>query len=174
MTKIPKQLARKNLYQSPWINLYCDQVQLNSGKILESYHIIERPNFVTILLKNFKDQYCFIESLRYPTQSKEIEIPAGSIDANETPLQAAHRELMEETGFKMLNTKILYQYHSYISISNQTGFLIYGELDNKSKPTAFDTDEVSKVFWLSKSEIQTLLKNNQIKDSETLVALNFV
>ena len=67
------------------------------------FTIIDSPDWVTILpiLKNSRGRDCFltVEQFRHGCASLTREFPAGMIDNGETPLDAAIRELEEETGY---------------------------------------------------------------------------
>ena len=68
------------------------------------FTVIDSPNWVTILpiVKNSKGNDCFliVRQFRHGSASLTKEFPAGMIDEGEKPLQAAIRELEEETGYK--------------------------------------------------------------------------
>lgn len=67
------------------------------------FTIIDSPNWVTILpiVKNSQGNDCFliVKQFRHGSASLTKEFPAGMIDAGESPLDAAIRELEEETGY---------------------------------------------------------------------------
>ena len=46
------------------------------------------------------DHVCLVENQRYAIDQTLLEVPAGTIDAGETPDQTAERELTEETGYQ--------------------------------------------------------------------------
>ena len=104
-----KKLDRKIIYESDWISLYCDKVQMPNGNIIESFHKLHYPfESVSIVVINENNEILMIESRRYSTNSIEWEIPAGRIEKNETKEDAARRECIEETGCTLENLRYLF------------------------------------------------------------------
>lgn len=168
---LPKRLDRKTIYESQWINLYTDRVLMPSGKIIEKYHFLDYPNIsVVVLLKNKDKKICFLKSLRYTTQKVQWELPAGGIEKNEDILKAAEREVLEETGFKTKALKLLYTFNPSSGMSNQTTHVVGGEITD-SQQADFDTDEVKEIHWLSPNKIKELVKNKEITDGISLIAV---
>ena len=168
---LPKRLDRKKIYESRWINLYVDRVQLPSGKIIEKYHYLDYPNdSVVVLLTNKMNQICFIRALRYTTRQVQWELPAGRVEKGEDILKAAGREVVEETGFKTKALKIHYSFNPSNCMSNQKTHLVIGEVDDSTQ-SRFDPDEVNEVHWLSRAEVDQLIYNKEITDGISLVAI---
>lgn len=168
---LPKRLDRKTIYKSPWINLHIDKVLLPSGKIIEKFHQLDYPQeSVVVLIMNPQNEICFIRSLRYTTQKIEWELPAGGIDKGEDILAAAKREVIEETGLKMKNLKLLYTYFPSNGMSNQIVHVFFGKIEGNNQ-TGFDTDEVKEVKWLTSDKIKELIVKNEIRDGISLLPL---
>jgi ADP-ribose pyrophosphatase len=167
----PKKLDRKVIYKSNFINLYVDKVLLPSGKIIEKYHQLDYPkDSVSVLILNQKNEVCFIKSLRYTTQKVEWEIPAGQVEKGENIIEAARREALEETGFKVESLKLVYLYNPANGMSNQNVHIVFGKvIDNEN--IKFDKDEVQEIFWLSKAEIKDLILNKEIADGISLLSI---
>ncbi|MGB0389642.1 MAG: NUDIX hydrolase, partial [Ardenticatenaceae bacterium] len=97
----PKQLSRTVIYESPWVNLYVDQVRFPSGDVVDDYHIVDfKKDAVVVLVENEQQEVLFVHSYRYATDSLEWELPAGLIEAGEDPLETAQREVLEESGYQ--------------------------------------------------------------------------
>lgn len=168
---LPKRLARKTIYESPWINLYIDRVQMPSGQIIDAYHQLDYPQeSVVALLLNQDQEICCIQSRRYTTQSLEWELPSGGIERDEDPLEAARREVMEETGLHIASLKHCYTYNPSNGMSNQKAHIVFGEVEDEIQ-SDYDTDEVSSIHWFTREKVQDLLKKNAIADGMSLLPL---
>lgn len=68
------------------------------------FTIIDSPNWVTVLpiVKNSQGNDCFliVRQFRHGSASLTKEFPAGMVDEGENPIDAAIRELEEETGYR--------------------------------------------------------------------------
>src|SRR3989304_4823259 len=62
------------------------------------FYVVEAPNWVNVVAITADDQMILIEQYRHGTRSITLEIPGGMVDPDESPLEAARRELLEETG----------------------------------------------------------------------------
>ncbi len=168
----PKRLERTTIYQSEWINLYTDRVQLPSGRIIEKYHILDYPKEgVSVLATNEKGEICLIKSIRYSTGKLEWEIPGGMIEKGEDILEAGGREFFEETGFRVKALELAYSFNPSNGMSARVGHVAFAQLDESMAQEKFDTDETKEVHWLSKEEAEDLLGKNEIMDSFTLIPL---
>ena len=92
-------LDSEYLIRRPWLTARRDRVRLPDGKEMDEYYVLEYPEWCNIIALT-KDGKMLIErQYRHAQQIVGYEIPAGVIEEGETPLQAAQRELYEETGY---------------------------------------------------------------------------
>ncbi len=91
-------LSTEVVYETPWIKVHKDQVRIPSGKeITYSYMELQNPS-VFIVAVDADGKILLQKTYRYPIRKRIWEIPAGYMDPNEEPIEAARRELKEETG----------------------------------------------------------------------------
>ena len=88
------------LHRRPWLTMRQDCVQLSSGRIIDDYYIQEFPPWVNVLAVTPERETVLIRQYRHGIGEVHYELPAGVHDhEGESILQAAQRELMEETGY---------------------------------------------------------------------------
>jgi 8-oxo-dGTP pyrophosphatase MutT (NUDIX family) len=93
-------LTSRYLFRKPWLTMRQDRVQLPGGGIVEEYFVWEYPAWINVVALTAENQLVLIRQYRYALGQVHFELPAGVCDpADATPLQAAQRELREETGF---------------------------------------------------------------------------
>ncbi len=92
-------LKSSYLFQSKWLNIRQDHVKMPSGHEMNDFYLIEHPSFVNIIAINKEGEFILEKQYRHGINRIVYELPAGAIEENETPLEAARRELLEETGF---------------------------------------------------------------------------
>ena len=86
-------------FRDRWLRLRSDTVLLPGGETLSPYHVIEAADWVNVAAINEAGAVVLVEQYRHPVKRTMLEIPAGHVDAHETPAAAASRELAEETGY---------------------------------------------------------------------------
>lgn len=168
----PERISRKTVYSSDWLDLNVDRVRFPSGKIIEEYHSFNiKFESVVVILLNKDGDICLIKSPRYVTQSMELELPSGGVMPGESYIDAASREVLEETGYVMKNGKHVYSFHPSNAISDNLTHIIIAYIDDSNDQVEFDADEVSEVLWLSQSQIQDYIKNQKIRDGFALTSI---
>ncbi|HEV3468370.1 MAG TPA: NUDIX hydrolase [Pyrinomonadaceae bacterium] len=63
------------------------------------FYVIEAPDWINVVPLTARDEVVLIEQYRHGTTELSLEIPGGMVDGDESPLDAAARELVEETGY---------------------------------------------------------------------------
>ena len=86
--------------------------------------ILDTPDWITVipLIKNehFVDCFLMVKQFRHGSQSITVEFPAGVIEANENPITAGKRELLEETGFQAGSYKCIGEVNPNPAFMNNT------------------------------------------------------
>lgn len=95
--KVLKSTPLLNL--GPWLNVRQEEVQLPKGTIIPSWFVMDFPNWINVIAITKDGSFVMIDQYRHALGETHYELVAGVVDEGETPLQAAQRELSEETGF---------------------------------------------------------------------------
>lgn len=161
---------RKEIHDSDWITLWIDSIYIGD-KYISDYHVVHHKNQSVVILVRKNDSYLFVNALRYITGSVSLELPAGGIEDGETPLEAAMRETLEETGISISNIVLLNSFYPSNGMSDQIVHIIQADFEGGIEKT--QDGETCGVKWYSKNEIIELIHSNTITDGCTLVALLF-
>ncbi len=168
--KRPKRLSRTVIYENPWVNLYVDEVQFPDGRIIKRHHLLDfEKEAVAVLVENAQSQILLVHVYRYTTDTIEWEIPAGVLENGESVLEAAAREVWEESGYETANHELTYTYYPMNGISNKVFHIV--RCQSKRKTGDFDRNEVKEFKWVSRQEIQEMVKDKLMKDGFSLTAL---
>ena len=166
----PERLARTVVYQSDWVNLYVDKVRFPNGRIIERHHLLdfEYPA-VVVLIENGDGQILFVRVCRYTTGTTDWELPAGGVAAGEGVMEAARREVREETGYECDDYQPVYSYYPMSGISNKLFQIV--RCTATTQVAQYDAKEISDVCWFGKADIKQMIDNRTIVDGPTLTAL---
>jgi ADP-ribose pyrophosphatase len=94
-----KILKSRVSYEDSWLKVRSDTVELADGSILDTYHVVEAPDWVKVIALTNHDTIVLIEQYRHPVAHVQLELPGGIIEKDEPAEVAAQRELLEETGY---------------------------------------------------------------------------
>lgn len=94
-----KTLSSKYLFKRPWLTARVDQVELPTGAIIDEYYVLEYPEWVNTIAITKEGKFVFVRQYRYGIGKTLNELCAGVVEKREAPMDAARRELLEETGF---------------------------------------------------------------------------
>ena len=93
-----KLLSSTYPFRDRWLTVLSDTVALPGGETLSPYHVIESTDWVNAIALTDEGNIVLVEQYRHAVQQTMLELPAGHVDAGETPETAVKRELLEETG----------------------------------------------------------------------------
>lgn len=89
--------SSERIYDSPWVGLRRDWLELGDGERQE-HHVIEITDAVVVLPIRSDGKLVLIGQYRHPHGKTHWELPAGRLNEGEDPAAGARRELLEETG----------------------------------------------------------------------------
>jgi 8-oxo-dGTP pyrophosphatase MutT (NUDIX family) len=88
---------RRRVLQTPYFTLVAKTVHGHSPD--DPFYAIETADYVTIVAVTDKEELLLVRQYRPAVEQSCLELPAGTVDADESPAEAARRELLEETGY---------------------------------------------------------------------------
>ena len=88
------------LDRRPWLRVVADHVRLPNGVEIPDFYRVEALEFVKVFAVCEDGRVPLVQHYKHGPRMVSTELPAGYIEAGETPLVAAQRELLEETGLQ--------------------------------------------------------------------------
>jgi|TARA_B100001540_G_scaffold308603_1_gene323535 ADP-ribose pyrophosphatase len=160
---------KRKIIKSDKFPIFRHTTNINGKKI--SRDIVHRPNAAAIIA--FKNNKILVVSQnRFPNET-DIEIPSGNIEKNETPIKAAHREFLEETGYESKKMIPLMNFYTTIGYSTQKIFTFVAKDFVKVAEPKLDDGELLTPKFLDFNKLIKMILNGKIVDSITLSSVMY-
>jgi ADP-ribose pyrophosphatase len=160
-------ISSKEVYACGLFRVTEDEAQDKSGwKFRRS--IVRHQGSAVMMPVGEKNRVLLVRQFRLPANAFLWELPAGKVDEGETPLQAAKRELIEETGYRAKTWKKLASFFpspGYVE-EKMTIFLATDLTEGEAQPM---DDERIETRWFPKKELGELIRTNKITDGKTMI-----
>lgn len=130
--------------------------------------VVRHAGSAVMMAVDEKKRILLVRQFRLPAAKYLWELPAGKLDPGEKPLQAARRELIEETGYRARKwTKLASFFVSpgYVA-ERMTIFLATGLTAGEARPM---DDERIESRWFTRQEIARMIRTGQIEDAKTMI-----
>lgn len=93
-------LSSQYLFKRPWLTVRLEHTKLPNGNECPEYYVLEYPTWINIIALNTEGQMIMVRQHRHALGVTRYELCAGIMDPTDSsPLEAAKRELLEETGY---------------------------------------------------------------------------
>ena len=137
----------------------CERVELPDGRVHDEYYVQHYPAWVNVIAETDDGKIILERQYRHGLGVMSTEIPAGCVEAGETPLEAARRELMEETGYgNGVWTELLRVAPNPGAMDNLC-YSYYAKGVECVGTPHFDATEDLKVYLVDKAEVFEMLKD---------------
>jgi len=145
-----------------------DEVARDSSGFEIHRNIVRHPGSAVMLAVDEEERILLVKQFRLPAEKDLWELPAGRIDPGETPLQAAKRELQEETGYRAKKWVKLISYWAspgYVA-EKMNLFLAVNLTAGEPRPMG---DERIEAAWFSRKKLGKWIADGKLEDGKTLV-----
>lgn len=164
-----RRVATRRVYDSPWAALREDSIVFPGGEE-STYSVFELGECVGVLPLLDGDRVLLVRQYRYIGDHFPWEMPTGSIDAGETPEQAANRELAEEAGYHAAELEPLGRFHTSKGHCEEVAHLFAGRALTPRHVAHDATEEIERRVFLFADVLQMVL-DGRIVDSMTIIAV---
>jgi ADP-ribose pyrophosphatase len=164
-----KAVSTKKVYSNYFLELYEDM--LNIKGINKTYIRGIRKDYSTIVPFISNEEILIIKSYRHLVDSFEIEVPSGYIDEGENAIEAAKRELEEETGYVSKKLIPIGYYTLDYTMFKQRGNLFIAYDLVKVKEQSLGLMEKIDLKIMKVKDLETLLLEGSILNAASIVAL---
>ncbi len=166
-----KYISRKLLLNHPRMKIVEDEVELPNGE--HAMYIRQAPavhHSVAVIAINARDEILIQKEYSYPPDEILYQLPGGKADNGEDTIQAANRELSEESGYVASDCRIVGSYYVDNRRSDKKQYVVVCK-NLKIHKLQHDDEEFIESQWLSYDAIKKLIKNGEITNVNMLASL---
>ena len=168
-----KQLTSETIYDGKIIHVVKDKVEAYNGNPA-TREVVYHHGGVCILAI---EEGCIllVKQYRYPFREDTIEIPAGKLEKDENPSEAAYREFEEETNRRAENMKFLFDCYPTPGYCSEV-LHIYQAIKFKEVHDSLeaDLDEDLHLIKMPIDQAYQAIFKGQIKDAKTIIAIMYI
>ncbi len=162
-------IATETIYTGKILTVRKDQMKFPNGHsgIRE---VVACADAVAVVALTDLNEVLMVKQYRHPAGQELWEIPAGKIEAGESPLQSAQRELEEETGYRAHNWRQVYSFYTSPGFCTEKIYLLLAS-DLTKYNQNLDPDEFIEMKKISLPAVMQMVASGQILDAKTIVGL---
>jgi 8-oxo-dGTP pyrophosphatase MutT (NUDIX family) len=150
------------LHRRPWLTMRQDKVKLASGRTIDDYYVQEFPAWVNVLAITEENNAVLIRQYRHGLGRVSYELPAGVHEEGESFLDAAQRELLEETGYSGGRWSLLMELSPNPAIQNNMSYSFLAEGVSLSATQQLDATEEITVHLVPLEHLRTIIFSGEM------------
>lgn len=165
-----KTMKCERIYEGKILNLKIETVELPDMKYSKR-EIIEHPNGVAVIPILDGSNMIMVKQYRKAVEKIMLEIPAGLLEVNEEPREAALRELREETGYDSEKLKYIMEFYTSPGYCDEKVYLFLAT-DLKKGDWMPEPGEIIEHEIYPIADLVKMVNRGEIVDSKTIIGIN--
>ncbi len=143
-----KTLKTKDLVVAPpWLTISIEQVQLPKGRVVDDYYHLRLQDYAMIFAQVPDGQVIMLRQYKHGVGRVSLMLPGGGLAAGESPLEAAQRELLEETGYSAEHWQPLPNFVTSANYRGSQGYIFTAQNAQKvAEPNSGDLEDMEVVL----------------------------
>ncbi|MFC4804387.1 NUDIX hydrolase [Filifactor villosus] len=159
----------KKVYTGKIVNLRVDTVEI-TGRGYAQRELISHRGGVCCVAITDENKILFVKQFRKAVEKELIELPAGTLEAGETPDQAVVREVREETGYAICDVRPVSEFYPTPGYSDEKGHLFVASATERGEMRP-DADEDIEVLEFTLEEAIEKIERGEIVDAKTIMGI---
>ena len=161
-------MKKEKLYKGKLFEINAYYMQVEHRKVRRE--VIEHPGAAAMLAFDEKGKVLLVKQHRFP-HGYILEIPAGTLEKGEKPIDCAYREIIEETGYKAKKMTKLVSYFPSVGYNKEEIHIFVASGTKKEFDLKLDNDEFITVVKMDMKKLIGMIKAGKIIDSKTICAV---
>ena len=161
-------MKKEKLYKGKLFELNAYYMQVEHRKVRRE--VIEHPGAAAMLAFDEKGKVLLVKQHRFP-HGYILEIPAGTLEKGEKPIDCAYREIIEETGYEAKKMTKLISYFPSVGYNKEEINIFVASGTKKKFELKLDNDEFITVVKIDIKKLIGMIKSGKIIDSKTICAV---
>lgn len=166
-----KRLDRKIIYDTKYLKVYEDKVELPNRNVHEAYSVFRLPDVVIVIAQDKDSNIITLSEYKYGPNEKLRVFPAGHIEEGEDVLVSARRELLEETGYGGGEFSLVSQVREFPTKSLSSAYIVKAVGVEKESAQNLDENEELEVILVSKEELANEIREGKWIDAKCLAGI---
>lgn len=165
-----KRLERTLIAKGAIIDYYQDTMQIPNGHVAK-WDLIDHKGAAAVVAVRGDGKLLMVRQYRNALERETLEIPAGGLNGREEPtIEAAARELEEETGYLCDELELLNSIYTTVAFCNEK-IDIYLARDLRPGRQHLDEDELLNVEAWALGDLMQMIFEGKIQDSKTICGI---
>ena len=176
-----EEISTEHIVQDQWIDFRKSAYRYPDGRVFEPFYSYSRRDYVVIVASDTDGNYLCVRQFRQGIKEVTTEFPAGGVErddgreygttkASEETLEAAKRELMEETGYASDEWEHLLTIPSNATIADNYATVFRAKNCRPSGKQNLDETEVLQIYKYSEDEIESMISNGEFQQAVHVMA----
>ena len=161
-------MKKKKIYDGKILGLSVYDGKIEGRKVRRE--MIEHRGAAAMLAFDEDNKVILVKQHRFP-HGYVLEIPAGTLEKKEEPINCAFRELEEETGYRARKMTPLITYYPSIGYNTEVIHCFLASGLKKVADLKLDDDEILSVVKIDMQKLLRMIKSGKIQDSKTICAV---
>lgn len=170
----PPTVTKSTLVHDGFCRVRCDSLQLANGQIHPYYTITTKPRAAIVIGTTRDGQLLVVEEYRHSIGRIILGAAGGFVNKDETPEQAARRELLEETGYSAEKITRLGTAFPLPGLLDQQVYYFHAENVFKTTAPALDGAESLQALLITPAALKEAIAGGKSLDSALCTALFFL
>lgn len=164
-----KKISSEVVHKNPWWEYKHEKFSRSDGSEGEYYYAETHGNVIIVPVLD-DGRLVLVRQYRYLDEKSSIEFPGGGMNKWESPVDAANREFLEETGYKTENLIKIGTFEPCVGVVKDLSHVfIANELMEMQQPKSEGTEN-TEVILRRIDEFENMIKQGEIWDGQVLAA----